>query len=362
MKKILLFLFIASPFWGFSQVTADPSLDPMKITTTGNGTILVTELPLNGIVKLKVPILNRNTSNALPIGTCKVKVNLGSKLILDPLFNLNTVNTSNYFSWTAVASGGTVQITGDLIAQLPANFSDTAYFDVKGTILGISTITTNFLVTNHNTNTTLSDENGNNNTASTLYAIVAGVVPVTFTNVFTEKKDCALKVICNVENEINVDRYELEISKDFNNFEKISTLKANNLNRYTFSLEIPQQYQAPIVLVRIKSIDLDGKFQYSEIRKLSGICNSEEGLSVYPNPVPKNVSSFYIEKSNGVFNGIYAISILDMTGKLIKNTEVKLANVNRFNYNMGTVSAGQYLIKIFNSRTNSLNILKVIKQ
>ncbi len=362
MKKILLFLFIASPFLGFSQVTADPSLDPMKITTTGNGTILVTELPLNGIVKLKVPILNRNTSNALPIGTCKVKVNLGSKLILDPLFNLNTVNTSNFFSWTAVASGGTVQITGDLIAQLPANFSDTAYFDVKGIILGISTITTNFLVTNHNTNTTLSDENGNNNTASTLYAIIAGVVPVTFTNVYTEKKDCAIKVIVDTENEINVNRYEVEISKDFNTFETVSSLKADNLKRYIFNFETPGIYKVPVLLVRVKSIDIDGKIQYSEIKKVSGVCNSKEGISFYPNPVPKNSTTFYVKKDNGFFNGTYSISVIEMSGKLVKNTEMKLYNQVGFNYNMEAVSAGVYFIKIFNISNNSLEILKVIKQ
>jgi Secretion system C-terminal sorting domain len=362
MKKLFFLLFIASPFFTAAQsVTADPSLDPMKITTLVSGNILVTQLPINGIIKLKVPILNRNTNNPLPSGTCKVKVGLGSKIILDPLFNLSTVNTSNYFSWTASASGGQVQITGDLIAELPANFNDTAYFDIKGIILGNSTITTNFLVTNHNTNVTLSDENGTNNNASIPYTIINSIVPVTFTGVYTERKDCSLKVYFDIENEINVSKYELEISKDLNNFEKIITLQANNLKRYTFpNFSIPEVYQAAL-LVRIKSVDIDGKFQYSEIKKVSGICDSKTALSLYPNPVPKNSNALYIQKDNGSFNGNYVIAIVDITGKLIETKEIRLANVARFKYDMVDMAAGQYLIKMSRKDSRSVDVFKIIK-
>ncbi len=364
MKKLFLLLFIALPFFAISQsITADPALEPMRITTVVSGTILVTQLPINGIIKLKVPILNKNTINALPAGTCKVKIGLGSKIILNPLFNLNTVNTSNYFTWSAISSGGQVQITGDLIAELPANFNDTAYFNVKGIILGNSTITTNFLVTNHNTNTTLSDENGANNIASIAYTITNATLPVTFTNIFTEKKDCSLKVYFDTENEINVSRYELEISKDFNNFEKIATVQANNFKRYTFqTLAVAEAYQVPILLVRVKSIDMDGKFQYSEIKKISGVCDSKTALSLYPNPVPKYSSSFYVQKENDLFNGTYLVSLLDMSGKLIKTTEIKLVNVVRFNYDISNISAGQYLLKIFSENSKTVEILKVLKQ
>jgi hypothetical protein len=363
MKKLFFSLLIASPLFSFAQsVTADPALEPMKITTLVSGIISISQLPLNGIIKLKVPILNKNIANALPAGSCKVKIGLGSKLILDPTFNLTTVNTSNFFTWSAVSSGGQVQIIGDLINELPANFNDTAYFDVRGSIVGNSTITTNFLVTNHNTTVTLSDENGANNNAATAYAIIVNALPVTFTDIFTEKKDCSLKVFFDIENEINVNRYELEVSKDFNTFEKIATVSANNLKRYTFDyFTIPETYQVPILLVRIKSVDMDGKFQYSEIKKTAGTCNSKVGLSLYPNPVPKNTYSFYLQKDNGFFNGTYSISILDMAGKLIKTTEIKLINIARFTCNMDNVSAGQYLIKVYNTNSKTIEILKVVK-
>ncbi len=364
MKKLFFLLLTACPFFSIAQsVTADPALDPMKITTLFSGNILVTQLPINGIIKLKVPILNKNTINGLPTGTCKVKIGLGSKLIVSPSLNLSTVNTSSFFTWTTVSFGGQVQIIGDLTSELPPNFDDTAYFDLQGIILGNSTITTNFLVTNHNTNVTLSDENGANNVASTAYTIVTSALPVTFTNIFTEKKECSLKVYFDTENELNVSRYELEISKDFNNFEKISTIQASNIKRYTFqNFSIPEAYQGSILLVKVKSIDIDGKFQYSEIKKVSGICNSKNEFSLYPNPIPKSSSSFYIQTDNGSFNGNYIISILDFTGKLIETKEIKLSNVPRIKYDMTEMSAGQYLIKLFKKDSNSVDVFKILKQ
>jgi Secretion system C-terminal sorting domain len=362
MKKFFLLLFIISPFFAAAQaVTADPALDPMKITTPTSGAILVTELPLNGIIILKVPILNRNTTNSLPTGTCKVKINLGSKLILDPLFSLSNVNTSNFFSWTA-SSGDIVQITGDLTNELPANFNDTAYFRVKGTILGTSTITTNFLVTNHNTTINLSDENGANNIASIAYRIVNNALPVTFTNIATEKKDCDINVIFDIENEINVSKYELEVSNNLNTFEKISSIQANNLKRYILNFNATDAYQVPVLLVRIKSIDIDGKFQYSDTKKVSGICTSKAGLSLFPNPVSKSTTAVSIERKNGLFNGLYIVSIFDLSGKLVQTKEMKLFNIARFNYDIENISAGQYIIKIFKMNSNSIEILKFLKE
>ncbi len=361
MKKIIFFLLLLSKVSAFSQVTADPALSPIKITSKLNVITNELQLPLNDIVKLKIPIYNLNLGNQLPSGTCKIKIGLGSKMLLSPTFDLSTVNTSNYFHWTALSSGGQVQITGELIAELPPNFSDTASFDLFGSILGGSTITTNFLVTNHNTPITLSDENGNNNTSSLFYFVVPAVVPVTFTAIRATKKECSIKVDFNIENEINVTRYEIEISADLNNFEKIGLLQATNANSYTYIFNVPEKHQVPTCLVRIKAIDFDGKFQYSEIRKLSAVCNTKSTVFLYPNPVPRNIRSVYIEKDNGAFNGTYTVSLFDFTGKQVQENVISLLNATRFNYDIQGIAIGQYFIKIIKNGTEDLEVLKVIK-
>jgi hypothetical protein len=365
MKKLFILFFIAFPFFAVSQaVTADPAIEPLKITTQASGIILATEIPLNGIIKLKVPILNKNTINGLPAGSCKIKIGLGSKLVLDPLFDFSTLYASNYFTWAVISNGGQIQIIGDLTSELPANYNDTAAFDLKGVVLGSSTITTNFLVSNHNSIITLSDENGNNNIASAPYTIISSILilPVTFTSAVAEKKDCSLKVNFDIENEINVSKYELEISKNLNIFEKIASLQANNITHYTFdNFNIPEAFQVPILFVRVKAIDFDGKVQYSEIKKLSGICDLKNDISIYPNPITNN-NIFYIKKSKTVFNGIYIIAIVDIAGKLIETKEISVTNVTNIKYNIADLPAGQYLVKLFKKDINSVDVFKIIKQ
>ncbi len=361
MKKVLLPLLLLLNSAAFCQVTADPALSPILIKTLSNTTISQFQLPKDGVTSLKIPIYNLNLSNQLPAGTCKIKINLGSKLILDPQFALAGVNTSNYFFWTAVASGGQVQITGDLIAQLPANFADTASFNVIGNILGSSTITTNFLVTNHNSPITLSDENGSNNTSSLPYTIIPSIVPVTFTNITATQKECSFMVDFNIENQINVDRYEIELSSDFNSFEKMGSLAATATNNYSYRFIVPEKYQVPVCLVRIKAIDKDGKFLYSEIKKLSGVCTTKSTVFVYPNPVPVNTKSIFIEKSNEVFNGSYSIYLIDYTGKQIQQKEITLINISKFSYQIGDVASGQYLIRLVKKGTEDILTFKIIK-
>lgn len=364
MKQIFILLIAVTPYFVNAQsITADPALNPMEITLLNNSNIFVTQLPKNAVIKLKVPILNKNTTNPLPAGTCKVKISLGSKIILDPTYNLMLVNTSNYFSWTYSATAGQVLITGDLIADLPANFSDTAYFDVIGVTLGSSTIATNFLVSNHNSAINLSDENSSNNIASTFYTIVNGLLPVSFLNIFAEKKNCSLDVFFDVENEININNYDLELSNNSNNFIKVSSLQANNSNRYTFqNLNIPDEYIVPILLVRIKSVGTDGSIKYSDIKKLSGICDSKLPVLLYPNPMPKNSNSFYIQKNSGLFNGSYTIQIFDLAGKLVQVANIKLANIKRFKYEIAEVLSGQYIIRIIENGNNISNTFKILKQ
>ena len=172
MKKIMLTSMLLATLIGRSAgqaVIADPAVNVMRTASTTSLPVNPTLIPLDSVITLRVPVINYNQVNALPSGSCKIKIGLGSKIMLDPAFDLAAVNTSNYFSWTAQSSGGQVQITGDLIASLPANFLDTVIFQIKSSVLGNSTITTNFLVTNHNTNTFLSDENGANNNAFISY-------------------------------------------------------------------------------------------------------------------------------------------------------------------------------------------------
>ena len=365
MKKIIFTLMLVSFFTarGSGQaVIADPAVNSMRTASTTSLPVNPELIVIDSIITLRLPVINYNLVNALPAGTCKIKIGLGSKIVLDPAFDLASVNTSNYFQWTATVFGGQVQITGDLIASLPANFLDTVTLNIKGSVLGNSTITTNFLVTNHNSSTYLSDENGANNATSLAYTVVEGAggpVPVTFTKLVATKEACNIKINFETQNEINVDRFEMEVSKDGTTFEKLGMLATDNSRNYRFAFAITDNSKAAQLFVRIKSVDKDGQFQYSETRKVSGSCdNKETSLILFPNPAGFETSTFTVRSRQGSFNGMYAVSVADITGRIINRKTMSLVNAPQFVYDAGPLPSGQYIVNIMNSNDGQRTVIK----
>jgi hypothetical protein len=365
MKKFIFTSLLISSFIskGMAQaVIADPAVNLMHTISLTTVSIDPFFIPIDSVITLKVPVINYNLANGLPSGTCKIKIGLGSKMVLDSGFDLSTVNTSNYFQWTAALQGGQIQITGDLVASLPANFADTVTFHVKGSVLGSSTITTNFLVTNHNSTITLSDENGTNNNTSLAYNIIqrtGGPTPVDFTKVWAVKQACNVSVNFNTENEINVGRFEIEVSRDAVHFEKVGELAAARRGHYNVGFGVTDQIAATQLFVRIKSVDLDGKYQYSEIIKISGTCaEKERAIIIFPNPAPRGSTYFTVRSENHLFDGNYDVSVSDVGGKLVSKRKLNLSNTSQFKYDHGSLPAGDYIVQITGSKSGKLPSVK----
>lgn len=182
ISRVLKAALVAGPLCmglnSFAQraaVMADVNLGAVKITDEYGIASDSNLVPVNRAMLLQIPVLNDNHGKAIPAGSAKIKIGLGSKLELDPTFNLNTAGLNSAFRWTSEVSGGQVMITGELINDLPASVTGaTVVFRVKATETGRSTVTANFLITNHNTAVILSDENGSNNAASLAYKTAPG--------------------------------------------------------------------------------------------------------------------------------------------------------------------------------------------
>jgi Secretion system C-terminal sorting domain len=162
-----------------AAVTADPELGTISLSNATGFAIDASQVQADQVISMKIPVVNNNHGIALPAGSCKIKIGLGSKLVLDPQYNINNAGLGNYFKWSAVENSGQVQLTGELIAPLPASVTAVnVAFKVQASKEGRSTITANFLITNHNTSSVLSDENSINNATSLPYRVVGKVAAV----------------------------------------------------------------------------------------------------------------------------------------------------------------------------------------
>ena len=355
---IITFLLFLSAYTKGQAVIADPAVSQIDVKGISNQNMTATTILIDDVIKLDVPIFNLNLLNQLPSGSCKIKIGLGSKIILDPKFVLSSLPSSAYFNWTYDVSGGQGQITGDLITNLPANFSNIVIFDVIGNLQGNSTLTTNFLITNHNTANILSDQNATNNTSFLPYTITAGgPLPVKFTGLSVVNKGCFIIVDFYTESEINVRKYEIEFSKDGMAFTKAGETIADANPHYQYSFPLTEAIKANDLFIRIKSVDRDNSFKYSETKSVRGLCDNEIAINVFPNPA-NTVTEITINANRGLFNGKYHIDLLDMSGRLILKKEITALNVNQIKLETANISKGQYIIKIENHNGGEPSVIK----
>jgi hypothetical protein len=318
----------------------------------------------NELIKIKIPVINNNHGDALPAGSCKIKIGLGSKIELDPTFDLNSAAMSGYFRWTSSMNSGQVQITGELIAPLPANVNDVdVAFKVKGAAIGKSTITANFLVTNHQTDAIVSDEDGTNNSSFLTYTVTNRPAPVSVTTITNVVKEgCSLNVVFTTDKEINLVRYEVEISKDGVNYERAAIVTADGSLSYQPAVEVPASFQVPALFVRIKAVQRNGRQLFTEAKTVNAVCQKLPiKLGLYPNPVSSAVKSITITATQGIFDGKYRLKVFDMAGKIVMMKDVTVNGVQNFALPLENIAGGKYLVQVSDSENIQLGVLKFEK-
>jgi Secretion system C-terminal sorting domain len=365
LKGVLVGAFFAASLSSFAQpraVTLDPKLGLIKITDLSGNQINENYLQPGQMVKLVIPVASVSQTDILPKGSCKIKIGLGSKLQIDPSYDLATVNGSNYFTWNVLSGGGQSQIIGDLTTSLPANFQQVEVaFKVLGNQAGHSTITANFLITNHNTGTVLSDNNGDNNTAFLAYNITNAAAPTPITTINElVKTECSLKVNFSTDRELNLNNYQLEASKNGVDFVKIYQTNATSLASYNTTIAIPKELQSPVVYIRVKSTFNDGRIAYSAEKSVSALCDGKWLIDMYPNPTRGN-EDVVIRAAEGVFDGKYTITLYDMAGRIVDVKQMEFNNVLNFKYKIANWAAGKYSIKMVSIKTAQTALLQFEK-
>jgi hypothetical protein len=150
-------------------------------------------------------------------------------------------------------------------------------------------------------------------------------------------------------NEVLTKEFIIEHSSDgnaFNDIGKIISHSMRGINSYNFTDINPV---AGNNFYRLKMIDIDGKFSFSNIVSIK-IGDAAFKLSAYPNPANNNISTI-------VFNGApaekYVIEMTDQSGKIIKRINgISVAGTNKVNIDLHTCPKGIYFIKFTSDKMN----------
>ncbi len=168
-------------------------------------------------------------------------------------------------------------------------------------------------------------------------------VPVKFVHLSAQRVADKVEVDWKVENELNISRYEVERSANGRTFQNISNKAPENNNGG--ASEYGSIDGAPFAannFYRIKAVEYDGSYQYSNIVKVGGL-ETITGIAVYPNPVREKTINVHFYNQPP---GYYPVQLLNSRGQIVYRGSltvgegidaVKIAlrsNIRRGNYRL----------------------------
>lgn len=142
----------------------------------------------------------------------------------------------------------------------------------------------------------------------------ANTLPLTFTSIQALLYSNAVDVQWQVAQEMNVDHYETEKSADGITFNKIASTNASANNGNSATYVITDHHLVPgYNYYRVKSIDIDGKFEYSTVVKVNVVSTGDD-ITVFPNPALNGRINIEIDNQ---LAGKFIARLFTKTGQLI---------------------------------------------
>jgi hypothetical protein len=192
------------------------------------------------------------------------------------------------------------------------------------------------------------------------FGVASGALPVKWVDVSVRDVKEGHKIDWKVEQEINVETYEVQRSlntvSDFVTISK-GKIKANNiLSRSEYSYVDDDELIGGTYYYRIKQFDFDGKYNFSKRVSIKKEATLETRL--YPNPTTSSTNIVYKAENDGNL----VIKVIDVAGKVILTQSVDVEEGSgQIGLDISTLPEGVYNVAIELNNTISNNRLIKIK-
>lgn len=182
-----------------------------------------------------------------------------------------------------------------------------------------------------------------NRTTQVITGANNGSLPVEITDFNIIKNDCETVLTWITQSEINVDRFEVQHSLDAINYETIHKEQAAGNSTTKQYYEAAHSSPSPqINYYRLKTIDTDGSFAFSDIKAADFKECEVIDLVLYPNPTFYGSTTIEVESTVKVMT----IEVYNSLGQLIKIPVTPVRGNQKFNLDTGSLVSGIYDIRI----------------
>lgn len=163
-------------------------------------------------------------------------------------------------------------------------------------------------------------------------------LPVTLLSFNVNKRNEQQSVLnWQVANAINFSRFEIEVSTDAQFFSVLNTVKFNG-ESYQYIDDLSKYHLGSVVYYRLKMVDKDGSYNYSEIKQID--LHSSQLLLLYPSPA---TSKLTVQLGNYSSLKNVELKITDWLGR--KVTQATL-NINSVTLDVSKYPAGCYVLSL----------------
>lgn len=188
---------------------------------------------------------------------------------------------------------------------------------------------------------------------------VGAPLPVQWLSFDAAKKENTIVLNWKTTNSVHNENFEIQRSENGNAFETIGKVNANTLQTYNYyDLNTVTQFQNKNLsnaYYRLKQNNLDGKYSFSSIKKVS-ISIVSSALNLYPNPATDFVNiSFENDKNEKA-----EIQIIDASGKVMskQNTGI-VKGFNNISVGINGLAKGSYTVVVM--RIRRIETIKFVK-
>ncbi|HWR33611.1 MAG TPA: RHS repeat-associated core domain-containing protein [Chitinophagaceae bacterium] len=154
--------------------------------------------------------------------------------------------------------------------------------------------------------------------------------------------------------EQNSKEFRVERSLNGNNFTSIGTIAAagnsSSITTYQYTDHNIDRLNSPVMFYRLKQVDLDNNFRYSNIIRLTYNQTEKPKSIVYPNPTQGMIT---VTIGDRQLIGTTA-NLYDETGRLLQNVKITADSQ--------TFDLSRYVNGIYFIRLNNKEVLRVLKQ
>lgn len=376
MKKnlLLLLLFSITIFNGFSQAPGNYFSGTIKPGSQGNSVYIV--------VKSNTTLTGVKLSSfqfELGIPTTVSPRPTESITSFDPTITyakdsaIETQDANTYygygFSGIGTTLGSAQTFTAgveDTLAEVffRGNASTTSEVRMMQLPNGGSTLNVNFYIADRGNDVTNQPaqfyggsmfSNDGNGYAGSSYVLISNIaLPVKLSSFAVNAKNNAAFLSWTVENQdANSSLFEIERSTNGTEFRQIGTIEASSASQGNYSYADNTSSLFGTVYYRLKMVDKNGAFVYSDIKSVQ-FKNASFAVTLYPNPV-HDVAKLNVTLDE---SQLIKVFVSDAMGKSVQQFEMNgQKGFNEKTLNLSTVPTGSYMVRIkagANSKTISL--------